>query len=95
MGAQGGWPGERRACGEVACAPQGPEGLVLWWQDGCLGLRQGLAEGKREILPQLRLGLEGRRLRGSMECLTCRCAVRRSTTSALQKLKVTLDSGLL
>lgn len=75
-----------------------PRGLRGWFcggRTGVLGLRQGLAEGKREILPQLRLGLEGRRLRGSMECLTCRCAVRRSTTSALQKLKVTLDSGLL
>lgn len=73
---------------------QGVVGLFLCWQKQP-GAQVAALGGKRDILAQLSLALEGRRLRGSKQHFMFWCAVCCSATSANLKLKVTLDSSVL
>lgn len=59
--------GERRACGDMACAHPRGCGAVSVVAEGVPGAQAMTHGGKRDILAQLCLGLEGRRLRGSKE----------------------------
>lgn len=57
--------GERGACGEMVCAHPRGCGAVPVLAEGVPGAQAAALGGKRDILAQLCLGLEGRRLRGS------------------------------
>lgn len=59
--------GERGACGEMVCACPRGCGAVSVLAEGVPGAQAAALVGKRDILPQPCLGLEGRRLKGSKE----------------------------